>query len=263
VSRPRFDLFALCCHLAGALVLLVVVAPLGGMMLAASGSPLVEAAGDAQVRASILLTLWTSALATLLLALPSIPLAWLLARREFPGKGLVTGLLDLPVVIPHSAAGIALLGVLGRDSLAGQAAEACGFAFVGGRAGIVAAMAFVSLPFLINAARDAFAAVPERLEKAALTLGASPWRAFRTISLPLAWRGVLTGMVMMFARGLSEFGAVIIIAYHPMVAPVMIYERFNAFGLAHARGPTALFVGLCLIVFLVLRLLAGRRHAAL
>jgi molybdate/tungstate transport system permease protein len=134
---------------------------------------------------------------------------------------------------------------------------------VGGAPGIMAAMAFVSLPFLINAARDGFAAVPERFEKAALNLGASPARVFLTISTPLAWRSILSGLVLMWARGLSEFGAVAVVAYHPIVTPVLIYERFGAFGLKYARPVAALFLGVCLVFFLVIRLLARRpEHAA-
>ena len=92
-----------------------------------------------------------------------------------------------------------------------------------------------------------------------MSLGASPWRSFLTVSLPLAARSIITGMVMMFSRGLSEFGAIVIIAYHPMVTPVLIYERFGAFGLKYSRPVAALFVLVCLIFFVLLRILANRR----
>jgi molybdate/tungstate transport system permease protein len=121
-------------------------------------------------------------------------------------------------------------------------------------------MAFVSIPFLINAARDGFAGIPLRLEKAALTLGASPVRVFFTISLPLAWRNIVSGLILMFARGMSEFGAVIVIAYHPMITPVLIYERFGAFGLQYARPVSVLFIVISLSVFIVLRWLAREKN---
>jgi molybdate/tungstate transport system permease protein len=120
-------------------------------------------------------------------------------------------------------------------------------------------MAFVSVPFLINAARDGFAAVPERLEKAALNLGASQSKVFFTISLPLAWRSITTGFIMMFARGMSEFGAVVIIAYHPMIAPVLIYERFSSYGLDYARPASVFFILVALMFFIALRLLSSKR----
>jgi molybdate/tungstate transport system permease protein len=163
------------------------------------------------------------------------------------------------VVIPHSAAGIAILGFVSRDSVVGQMGSALGINFVGNPAGISVAMAFVSIPFLINAARDGFASVPVRLEKAALTLGASPARVFFTISLPLAWRNILSGLILMFARGMSEFGAVIVVAYHPMISPVLIYERFGAFGLKYARPVSVLFILISLAVFIMLRWLAREK----
>ncbi len=254
--------FSLAVAFAGGLVLLFVLGPLVGMFLATSPRQLLTTAGDAEVTASIWLTLWTSMGATLILAIVAVPFAYLLARRDFPLKWLVSGIIDIPVVIPHPAAGIALLGVLNRNTALGRLGEAMGLDFVGHPAGIMAAMAFVSLPYLINAARDGFAAVPQRLENAALTLGASPARVFLTISLPLARHAILSGLILMCARGLSEFGAVIIMAYHPMVTPVLIYDRFTSFGLSYAQAPTILFILVCLALLVVLRLLRGGQHAA-
>ncbi|HNR31371.1 MAG TPA: ABC transporter permease [Candidatus Hydrogenedentes bacterium] len=253
-AEPLTLVFAFC----GGLVLLFLIAPLAGMVLGSPFATLAETAADPEVRDSIWLTLWTSMAATLLLSVAAIPFAYLLARRSFPLKGLVSAIIDLPIVVPHSAAGIAILGFVSSKSVVGGAAERIGIHFVGGAPGIMAAMAFVSLPFLINAARDGFAAVPERFEKAALNLGASPARVFATVSVPLAWRSILSGLVLMWARGLSEFGAVAVVAYHPIVTPVLIYERFGAFGLKYARPVAALFLGVCLVFFLVIRLLARR-----
>ncbi len=241
------------------LILLFIVAPLLGMMLRTTPQEYVRTIQDAEVIGSIRITLFSSMIATLVFGVLSLPLAWFLARKEFMLKGIINGIIDLPVVIPHSAAGIALLGIVSRGTFIGQAGEWAGINFVGGMAGVVVAMAFVSLPFALNAARDGFSAVPSRLEKAALNLGASPVRVFFTISLPLARRSVISGLAMMWARGLSEFGAVIIIAYHPMVTPVLIWERFASFGLAWARPVAAVFIVICLAVFIVLRWLSGKR----
>jgi len=257
-TEPLYLLFT---FLGGA-ALLFIVAPLMGMALKTSGAELVQTARDAEVQRSIFLTLWTSMVATAIMAAGAIPLAYLLARKEFPLKHLVTSLIDLPIVIPHSAAGIAILGFVAGDSVIGAAGKRMGIHFVGGAAGIMAAMAFVSLPFLINAARDGFHAVPERLEKAALGLGATPARVFFTISVPLAWRAILSGLILMWARGLSEFGAVAVVAYHPIIAPVLIYERFGAFGLKYARPISVLFIGVCLIFFIAARLLSRRQYHA-
>jgi len=241
--------------------LLFIIAPIAGMFLAENPVSAIQRAFDKELLASIWLTLGTAMIATLIFGALSIPLAYLLARRNFVGKRIVNGLIDLPIVIPHSAAGIALLGVFSRDSLLGKAGSAMGLHFVGAPAGIIVAMAFVSLPFIINAARDGFMTVPPRLEKAALTLGASPAQVFFTISLPLAMRQIVSGAIMMFSRGMSEFGAVVIIAYHPMIAPVMIWERFASFGLMYARPAALIFVSISLVVFITMRLVTkGGTH---
>ncbi|RLC48536.1 MAG: molybdenum ABC transporter permease [Candidatus Coatesbacteria bacterium] len=246
----------------GGVVLLLIVAPLLGIYLKSTFGDIVATARDAAVRESIWLTLWVSMVATLVVAVACIPFAYILARKDFPLKGLVSGIVDLPVIVPHSVAGIAILGVVARGSLLGSAAESMGFEIVGTPVGIGVAMAFVSVPFLINSARDGFAAVPDRLEKAALGLGASPLRMFFTVSVPLAWRAIVSGLVLMWGRGMSEFGAVMIIAYHPMTTPILIYERFSAFGLKYSRPISALFMLVCLVIFIALRILAQRRGNA-
>jgi molybdate/tungstate transport system permease protein len=205
---------------------------------------------------------WTSMAATTIFAIAAIPFSYLLARKSFPLKRLVMAIIDLPIVIPHSAAGIALFGVLSRRAFLGKAAVKMGFSFIDSSAGIIAAMAFVSIPYLINAARDGFLAVDERLEKAALNLGASPLRVFLTISVPLAWRPILSGLILMWARGMSEFGAVMIIAYHPTTTPVLLYERFGAFGLEYTRPVAVLLISVCLVFFIILRLLARGERVA-
>ncbi len=262
IAAGRIEPLHLVFSALGGLVLLFILAPLVSIFLKVSPGSFLETARDGEVTGSIWLTLATSMGATAILAIGSIPLAYVLARREFPFKQLVNGIIDLPIVIPHSAAGIALLGVVSRDTWIGSLACKAGIHFVGGYAGIMIAMAFVSVPFLINAARDGFAAVPVQLEKAALNLGASPFRVFLTISIPVAWRSILSGLILMWARGMSEFGAVLVIAYHPMVTPVLIYERFGAFGLRYARPVSVLFIAICLLFFVALRIIAGRKDRA-
>ena len=248
--------------LLGALVLLFLIAPLTGMILSTSPENFFETAKNEEVIRSIKLTILTSFGGTLFFAILTIPLAYLMARKNFPGKRVIAGLIDLPIVIPHSAAGIAVLGFISRDSVLGKAADLVGLNLVGHPIGIALAMAFVSLPFLFNAARDGFMLVPERLEKVALNLKASPARVFFTISLPLASRSILSGFIMMFARGMSEFGAVVIVAYHPMITPVLIYEWFTSFGLDYARPVAVLFIFICLVFFVLLRLLAQNKNDA-
>ena len=258
----RFQPFQLFLVLLSGLVLLFIIGPLVGLFVSTSPADVFETSKDPEVQRSIGLTLWVSMAATLVFALGGIPLAYLLARKEFPLKRLVLGIIDLPIVIPHSAAGIAVLGFVSRDSYLGQLGSLIGLDFVGAPAGIALAMAFVSIPFLVNSARDGFLAVPVRLEQAALNLGASPMRVFFTISLPLAWRNIVSGLILMFARGMSEFGAVVIVAYHPMITPVLIWERFGAFGLSYARPVAVIFIVVSLVFFILLRMLSRPRKDA-
>lgn len=244
----------------GGLVLLFIVSPLISMVIATSPLEIVDTINDKEVQHSIGLTIGVSMATTLFFAGLSIPFAYLLARKEFFLKKLVLGIIDLPIVIPHSAAGIAILGIISRDSLLGKMADSVGLNFIGHPIGIGMAMAFVSLPFLINAAHDGFKAVPIRLEHAAMTLKASPVRVFLTVSLPLAWRNIVSGLVMMFARGMSEFGAVVIVAYHPMITPVLIYERFGSFGLKYARPVSVVFIAVCVLFFVAFRMLSNKRN---
>lgn len=247
--------------LAGAL-LLFIIAPLIGMFISTAPISIFETAKETDVQKSIWLTISTSFVATILIAIAAIPLAYILARKNFFLKKVILGIINIPVIIPHSAAGIALLGVVSRNTVLGKMADSMGFSFVNSTAGIIVAMAFVSLPYLINAAVDGFRNVPERLEKVALTLGASKTRVFFTISLPLAWRSILTGLMMMWGRGLSEFGAVIIIAYHPMITPVMIFERFNSYGLQYAKPVTVLFICICLLIFILMNIISKKKNNA-
>jgi molybdate/tungstate transport system permease protein len=245
------------------LVLLFIIAPLAGMFINSSFSEVSTTAADHEVQRSVWYTLAIAFASTLIFAIGAVPLAWIMAHREFPFKRVVQGIIDLPVVLPHTAAGIALLGFISRDGLLGGVAQKAGVLLVNNGAGIALAMAFVSLPFLINAARDGFAAVPGRIEKAALTLGASQTRIFFTVSMPLAWRSIVSGFIMMFARGMSEFGAVVIIAYHPMTAPVLIYDRFNAYGITSARPASIIFIMVALFFFILFRVLATERRTTL
>jgi len=247
--------------LLGGLILLFIIAPLASMFLATSPNQLFETSKDQEVINSIWLTLWVSFSATMFFSIGAIPLSYFLARTKFRFKEIINGIIDLPVVIPHSAAGIAILGFISRDSVIGKAASSVGLNFVGHPIGIAMAMAFVSIPFLINAARNGFENIPIKLEKTALNLGASPIRVFFTISLPLAWKNILSGLIMMFARGLSEFGAVVIVAYHPMITPILIFERFGSFGLKYARPVSVVFILVCLVFFIFLRTLAKEKKS--
>lgn len=142
-----------------------------------------------------------------------IPLAWLLARKTWTGKSFVETVVFLPLVMPPVATGLILLKILGRKGpVGGFLYDHFGWEIVFTGKAVVAAMAVMSLPLLIRGARIAFEGVDSRLEHVAASLGAGPLRIFFTITLPLAWRGVMGGAVLAFARALGEFGATILVA---------------------------------------------------
>ena len=146
--------------------------------------------------------------------------------------------MDLPLVIPHPVAGIALLLVLGRASPVGGALYAAGLRVASSPTGIVCAMLFVSAPLYVSAAREAFARVDARYESVARTLGDDAWRAFRRVTLPLSARGLTAAAVVMWARAVSEFGAIVILTYNPKVASVLSYDRFTSYGSERERCPS-------------------------
>jgi len=158
-------------------------------------------------------TAWVSALSTLLILPAGLAAAWLLARHDWRGKSLVETLIMLPLVMPPVATGLILLKVLGRRGVLGGFMHDkfhLDLAFTW-RA-VLAAQAVMSFPLLVMFARTAFAGVNPRFEQIARTLGAGEWRVFFSITVPLAWRGIVGGMILAFARALGEFGATIMVA---------------------------------------------------
>jgi molybdate/tungstate transport system permease protein len=245
----------------GACLVLFVIGPLLRLLLESSPRTLAEAIRDPELRASIALTVLTATAATLLGALFGIPLAYLLARRSFPGRRIVQGIIDLPVVIPHPVAGIALLLFLGRRSTVGGILSHIGLEFVSHVPGIVAAMLFVSVPILVSGAREAFRGVDPQLERVARTLGDTAWGAFRRVTLPLAGRGILAGSILAWARSVSEFGSIVILTYNPKVASIFIFDRFTAFGLPAAVPAAVILLVVALAVFLLVRVLQPEEPA--
>jgi molybdate/tungstate transport system permease protein len=248
--------------MAGSLVLLaLLVLPVGALLFRGGARGVALLGSDRELRASLALTTITATAATLVTVLLGTPLAYLLARGRSRTVGVVGALLDLPLLIPHPVAGIALLLAFGRASPAGAALQRVGLTVVGSPMGISLAMLFVAAPLYVSAAREAIARVDVRYELVARTLGDSPWRAAWRVTRPLAGRGLTAAAVVMWARAVSEFGAIVILTYNPKVASVLSYDRFTAYGLDAALPVAAVLVLLALVPLLVLRSL--RAGAAL
>ena len=256
MKREPFFWITISC---GLVIMAFILLPLIEMMTGPSLAMLKETIKDKDVVRSIWLSIYTAGLAALISFVFGTPLAYLLARREFWGKRLVEGIIDLPIVIPHPVVGIAILSVAGKNHWIGQLLSELGIRVMGSVTGIVIVLTFVGMPFYLNATKNGFEGISPRLEKVSRSLGASMSSTFFRITFPLAWRSMLIGIIMCSARAISEFGAVVIVAYHPMIAPVMIYERFETFGLKYSQPVAVWLVSICLALFLILRILTLRK----
>lgn len=242
-------------------LLLFVVLPLSALYIRQSPKELLDVAKDSSVLEAFLNSFLLAAVATVIALVLGVPFAYLLARGMLPLGWAQQAVADLPLAVPHSVAGIALLLLFGEKAIFGALFEGIfGFGFVGTRIAIVTAMLFVSLPYAVSAAREAFEQVSVRVEQVAASLGAPPMSVFFRISLPLAKGGIVSGAVLTWARALSEFGAVVILAYHPQTAPVKIWDEFASGTLRRSGSIAALFLLLCLTLFIILRILTRRKR---
>ncbi len=253
--RIKRDIFVWVNILSGAVVLTFILLPLIQMIATPSLAGLKAAVKDKDVIKAIWLSVYASSLAAIISFVIGTPFAYLLARKNFWGKRFIESIVDLPIVVPHPVVGIAILGVVGRNHWIGQLLHELGLRIMGSVPGIVTVLTFVGMPFYINTVKSGFERISPRLENVSRSLGASPFSTFFRVTFPLAWRSMIVGMIMCCARAISEFGAVVIVAYHPMVAPVLIYERFEAYGLAYSQPVAVLLVLVCLILFLFLRIM--------
>ena len=157
-------------------------------------------------------TAWIAALSTIFILPFGLGAAWLLARHDFPGKTLFETVITLPLVMPPVATGLLLLTFFGNSGIGGFVHKYLGFRIIFTWRAVLMALAVMSFPLLVRSVRTAFEGVNPRLEQIARTLGAGDFRVFFTISVPLAFRGIVSGMLLAYARALGEFGATVMVA---------------------------------------------------
>ena len=207
-------------------------------------------------------TLVAATLSTALIAIPGVAAGHWLARHRGGARGLVETLLSLPLVLPPTAVGLLLLRALGPHGPIGGALEALAMSVVFSARGVVVATAVMSFPLLVRSARTAFEEVDPRLAQVARTLGATPLRAFLRVTLPLARRGVLAGLVLAFARALGEFGATILVAGNiegeTQTLALAIFQRTQTGDDAGATRLVAITVALAFAALLGTELLQRR-----
>lgn len=212
--------------------------------------------------APLWLSLRVSLMATVLVFALGVPLAWLLARRNFWGKELLNGLTSLPLVLPPTVLGYYLLVALGQQSPLGRWLDGIGLPLVFTWRGAVVAAAIAAFPLMAQTARAGFEAVDPRLEAIARTLGRSDFAIFWRVTLPLAWPSLLAGAALTFARALGDFGATLMVAGNipgrTQTASIYIYDLLQANRRAEAGAMALIISLLALLLFLVSQTLTRR-----
>jgi molybdate/tungstate transport system permease protein len=241
------------------------VLPVVSLFFYAGGSGLAFAAGNAGFRTALEFTLLASALAVGLGLLTGVPLGYVLARYRFPGRRVLESVVTIPVVVPHLVVGIGLLLLFAPNSPVGRFTASIGVPIFDAVWGVVLVMLYVGASYVVLTSQLAFQSVDEEVLEAARSLGAGPGEAFATVTLPAAARGILTGALLMWARGVSEVGGFLILAYAVYPSPpwsgpvtntasVWIYDYWGIDPTA-AVGASALLVLVALAIFLLVRVL--------
>lgn len=247
VRSPTLVVFSLL----GALLAVYLIAPIGGLIPYLTTSTLAAFSRPSTLRA-LATSLESATLATLVIGLLGVPLGYVLARTDFPGKGALSLAIVLPLTVPPLVGGILLLELVGPYGPVGALLVPLGVQLSDSLIGIVLAQVLVAAPFAIVAARAAFAAVDPSLEAVAFTLGRGRWETFWLVSLPLARSGVVAGLLLSWVRAFGEFGATMVVAYHPSALPIQTFIELTGTGLESAL-PLALIAVIAgaLVVLLV------------
>ena len=235
---------------------LIVLIPLSAAFIRSAGmgaDAFIAAVTTPRVLASLRLSFGAAALAALINAVFGLLVAWVLVRYEFPFKRLIDALVDLPFALPTAVAGIALTALYAPNGWIGSLLEPLGLKVAFTPLGVVVALTFIGLPFVVRTLQPVLEELDREVEQAAATLGATPLQTFRLVIAPALWPSLLTGFALAFARGVGEYGSVIFIAGNmPLVSeitPLLIITKLEQYDYA---GATALAVVMLLLSFLLM-----------
>ncbi len=235
----------------------MLLVPLAGLVVRSPWRDLPDLLADPALREAFWLSVLTASVATVLCVALGLPLAWVLARTQVPGRAVLRGLVAVPLVMPPVVAGVALLAAFGRTGLVGGPLyDTFGVTIPFTTLAVVLAHTFVALPFFVLSVEGAMRASSREYDAVAAVLGASRWTAFRRVTLPLAMPGVGAGMLLAWARSMGEFGATITFAGNypgtTQTMPLLIYSRLQS-------DPDAAYaLGLVLLTFSLLVLVVLR-----
>jgi molybdate transport system permease protein len=235
--------------------------PLVAIFTNVSPAKLVSSLGDASAQDALRLSLETTLIALAIIVVVGTPAAYLLATRRFRGRSVLLTLVELPLVLPPAAAGIALLAALGPNGILGGALQDAGIELVLQTAGVVVALTFVAAPFYLRQAEAAFSEVPPTIVEASRTLGAGEAATFARVVIPSARSGLLAGAALAWARALGEFGATLMFAGSfrgiTQTVPLAIYDRFSD-DFPGALALSAVLVCVSFALLLSMKLAGGR-----
>jgi molybdate transport system permease protein len=258
LRRHRFDSAKLLVAIPAALFIAFILAPVSALFVRSTPSALLAALQQPEVQAALRLSALTTAITLACAVAFGTPVAYLLARWNFPGRTLLDTLVDLPIVVPPAVAGVALLIAFGRRGIFAPALAAAGIQLSFTTAAVVLAQLFVASPFYVRAARAGFVAVDRKLEEASAALGAAPLETFCRVTIPLALPSLIGGAVLTWARALGEFGATIMFAGNligvSQTMPLAVYLKLESGDLPAALAISIVLVVTSLAVLLVVRL---------
>ncbi|MEH6494070.1 MAG: sulfate/thiosulfate ABC transporter permease CysT [Halopseudomonas sp.] len=244
---------------------LVLLLPLTGLVMQTAGMSWGEywaVISDERVVASYRVTLWAAAIASVFNGVVGLLLAWVLVRYEFWGKRVVDALMDLPFALPTAVAGITLAALFSEGGWYGQLLAALGIKVAFTPLGIIVAMSFTSLPFVVRTVQPVLEDIAPEDEEAAVSLGASDWTVFRRVLFPSLWPALMTGVALSFTRSLGEFGAVIFIAgnmpYVSEITSLMIFVRLQEYDYAAASAIASVVLIVSLLLLLAINLWQAR-----
>jgi sulfate transport system permease protein len=240
----------------------IVLIPLSALVFKTftlSWEQFVAAVSSPRVVASYQLTFGASFLAALVNAVAGLLVAWVLVRYSFPGKKIIDALVDLPFALPTAVAGISLTALLASNGWVGSLLEPYGINLAFNRNGVVIALIFIGLPFVVRTVQPVLEDAEKELEEAAASLGATRWQTFRYVIFPAIGPALLTGFAMAFARAIGEYGSVIFIAGNmPMVSeitPLIIIGKLEQYDYAGATAVAVVMLGFSFVMLLVINAL--------
>lgn len=250
----------------------LLVSPVLSLILGSSVSGLILAVTNAEAVSSIALTIYTSALTATVAVVLGIPLGYLLGKYQFRGRSLIDSIIEIPLMIPHTVAGIALITIFGSAELVGGFFKGYGIRLTNDVMGIVLTLVFVSATYTVKQVEEAIKSLDPKLELVSRSLGASSTFTFFNVTLPNIWRSVVTGAILTWARASSEVGALFIMAYYPPVASILIWNLYAGYGLHEsisngmvlspgAVNVAALMIFINLGIFVLFKLVQRKRQS--